>query len=188
MNSGHIISTIPRYKGRIFTVVTETIQTPHGDIINRDVVDHFNSVVILVHNRDSLLLTKEYRAGINSETYGLPAGLIDDGEIPLQAAMRELREETGYRIDDPTAFNLVNTFRCSEGFCTEETTVFSLNLAMTQFVQEATEFDEDEYIEHSWIDYPVALELNQQGHLNGAGAVIALQWFRFFREIESKKH
>ena len=42
-----------------------------------------------------LVLIKEYRYPLDAEIYALPAGLVDSGETPGQAAVREMREETG---------------------------------------------------------------------------------------------
>jgi ADP-ribose pyrophosphatase len=58
---------------------------------------------------DRLLLIQQYRPPTNAQVIEFPAGLIDAGETPEQAATRELLEETGYtlRIDAiaPPAFN-----------------------------------------------------------------------------------
>jgi 8-oxo-dGTP pyrophosphatase MutT (NUDIX family) len=43
-----------------------------------------------------LVLVEQYRHGIEKVTLELPAGVIDAGETPLQAAQRELLEESGY--------------------------------------------------------------------------------------------
>ncbi|WP_198674496.1 ADP compounds hydrolase NudE [Idiomarina tyrosinivorans] len=45
---------------------------------------------------DTLVLVREYAAGLHSYQLGFPKGLIDPGESPEQAANRELREEIGY--------------------------------------------------------------------------------------------
>jgi ADP-sugar pyrophosphatase/8-oxo-dGDP phosphatase len=47
---------------------------------------------------DCLILVKQYRPPVKSFTLEFPAGLIDVGETPEQAAVRELKEETGYTI------------------------------------------------------------------------------------------
>lgn len=46
----------------------------------------------------SLVITKEYRYPINDYEWGFPAGLVDKGESVLDAAKRELKEETGYDL------------------------------------------------------------------------------------------
>ncbi|MGI0153943.1 ADP compounds hydrolase NudE [Pseudidiomarina sp. WS423] len=45
---------------------------------------------------DTLMLVREYAAGLHNYQLGFPKGLIDPGESPEQAANRELKEEIGY--------------------------------------------------------------------------------------------
>ena len=52
-------------------------------------------VVIAVDDDDSVVLVREYRAATDETYLAFPAGYIEPGERPLQAAERELREETG---------------------------------------------------------------------------------------------
>lgn len=49
-----------------------------------------------------LVLIREYRYPLDAEVYALPAGLVDPGETPGQAAVREMKEETGYRFMEYT--------------------------------------------------------------------------------------
>jgi ADP-ribose pyrophosphatase len=57
-------------------------------------------VIVPFHTtRNKLVVIKEFRVALGDDQYGFPAGLVDDGESIEQAAQRELREETGLRID-----------------------------------------------------------------------------------------
>jgi 8-oxo-dGTP pyrophosphatase MutT (NUDIX family) len=59
---------------------------------------HWASVVAVTEDRH-VVLVEQYRHGISTVTLELPAGMIDEGETPLEAARRELLEETGYHAD-----------------------------------------------------------------------------------------
>lgn len=56
-------------------------------------------VIAAIHkNSEKLVLIKQFRVPINDYLYELPAGLIDKGEDVLEAAKRELKEETGLKV------------------------------------------------------------------------------------------
>ena len=55
-------------------------------------------VAIAGFKGDKVLLIREFRMGVNDYVYAFPAGLIDAGETPEQAAARELKEETGLEL------------------------------------------------------------------------------------------
>ena len=92
-----------QYTGAIFHVDDQKIRLTKVDgsatYIRRQVMRHAPCVVMLVHDceSDRYLLEREYRVGPNIYAFGVPAGLIDDGETPEAAALRELHEETGVR-------------------------------------------------------------------------------------------
>ena len=46
------------------------------------------------------IMVEQFRPGAEIPSLEFPAGLIDDGELPLQAGLRELEEETGYRAHE----------------------------------------------------------------------------------------
>ena len=48
---------------------------------------------------NKVVLVRQYRHGIQAPTIEIPGGLVDDGDTPLEAAKRELLEETGYLTD-----------------------------------------------------------------------------------------
>lgn len=62
------------------------------------VVSPMEAVAVVALTGDGqLVLTRQYRHPVGEIIIDLPAGRMDDGEMPLEAAQRELREETGYR-------------------------------------------------------------------------------------------
>jgi ADP-ribose pyrophosphatase len=61
-------------------------------------VRHAGSAVMMaVDEKKRILLVRQFRLPAMKKMWELPAGKVDDGEKPLQAARRELIEETGYR-------------------------------------------------------------------------------------------
>ncbi len=77
------------------------------------IIDSPNWVTILpiVKNNqgnECFLIVEQFRHGCSTLTKEFPAGMIDKGEAPLEAALRELEEETGYRAEKMTEIGVVN--------------------------------------------------------------------------------
>ena len=117
---------------------------PSGFEIHRAIVQHPGSAVMLaVDSRKRILLVRQYRVPARAYLWELPAGKVDAGETPLQAARRELIEETGYRAKH---WKKLVSFYPSPGFIAERMTIF---LATGLTAGEATPMD-DERIETRW--------------------------------------
>lgn len=56
------------------------------------------SILAITTSTDQVLLIANFRYPVNKFVIEMPAGLVDPGEDPLQAALREVKEETGYTV------------------------------------------------------------------------------------------
>jgi ADP-ribose pyrophosphatase len=105
------------YRGRAIHIRVDSVVKPNGNKTTREVVEHVDCVVVLpVDSKGNILLVRQYRHAVDRELLELPAGSIDPGETPEQAATRELREETGYR---PGKLEGMGGFYAAPGYCTE---------------------------------------------------------------------
>jgi ADP-ribose pyrophosphatase len=139
-----LISSVPKYKNKLFSVTQDHAVDPSGFEIHRAIVQHPGSAVMMaVDSRKRILLVRQYRLPARAYLWELPAGRLDKGETPLQAARRELIEETGYRAKH---WKKLVTFYPSPGYVAEKMTIF---LATGLTACEATPMD-DERIETRW--------------------------------------
>ena len=79
-------------------VVTRTYDLPDGTTTDWDILELGDAAAVLAFTRGGeVVLVRQFRPGPDRVLDELPGGLIDPGESPLDAAARELLEETGYR-------------------------------------------------------------------------------------------
>ena len=87
----------PRNDGWL-PVTTRTYRMPDGSISEWDIhTIPFTTVAVLALTDDGdVVATRQFRPGPGQVVVDLPGGIVDPGEDVLGAAVRELREETGY--------------------------------------------------------------------------------------------
>lgn len=83
------------YRG-FFNVRLDDITLDNGVRVNFHVIEATDFVSVLPIIENDIILVRQYRPAINEYHTELPAGGINDGELPEQTAVRELKEETGY--------------------------------------------------------------------------------------------
>ncbi len=139
-----IVSTKEVLRTRVFTVTREKAVEPGGITIERDIVRHSGSAVMMARDeRGRILLVRQFRLPARRSLWELPAGRLDHGETPLQAARRELVEETGYRA---RRWRRLVSFYPSPGYCDERMTVY-----LAEDLKPGTARPEsDESIESRW--------------------------------------
>ena len=84
------------YEGKILNLHVDTVELPNGKTALREVADHPGGVAIVaIDDNDCVLMVKQYRYVFSRLVEEIPAGKLEHGEDPDEAALRELREETG---------------------------------------------------------------------------------------------
>jgi ADP-ribose pyrophosphatase len=157
----------------IFWVTMDHALDPDGFEIKRAIVGHPGSAVVMpVDSKKRVLLVRQYRLPAKRYLWELPAGRVDPGETPLQAAKRELREETGCRAKK---FTKLAEFYPSPGFLAEKMTIY---LATEITLGESTPM-EDERIETRWYTAKEIDQLIVSGKILDAKTQIGfLRWQR----------
>lgn len=127
------------YDGRIVKLRIDEVELPDGSLSKREIVEHQGAVAVLAVKDGQMLFVKQYRIASQQLLTEIPAGLLENGEDPEAAAIRECREEIGYR---PLNLFKLGEFIPTPGYCTEKITLF----CATEFVWDPLDEDPDEYI------------------------------------------
>jgi ADP-ribose pyrophosphatase len=162
------------YSCSLFRVTEDDAVDPKSDFeIKRSVVRHAGSAVMMaVDEKERILLVRQYRLPAETYLWELPAGRLDPGEKPLQAARRELAEETGYQA---RTWTKLASFWVSPGYVQEKMTIF---LATDLTEGKATPMD-DERIEPRWFKPREVAEMIESGKIEDAKTMIGyLMWKR----------
>ena len=98
------------YACRIFTLKKEGYRSPRTgkahDFFLLDSSDWVNIIPLTADGR--VILVKQYRLGTKDFSLEIPGGMLDQGEPPAGAAVRELLEETGCAGDEPVLLGIVH--------------------------------------------------------------------------------
>lgn len=141
-----------------------------------EIVEHAEAVAVLIMREREVLGVMQPRPAINQTTWELPAGLIDEGETPLEAAKRELAEEVQLTGD----LELITQFYSSPGFTNEKLYLF----AAKNLSEAYAEPDTDENIQLSWRDLNEVWDDIKQGKVaTSSPTVLGLSWAREKKNI-----
>lgn len=134
------------YTGKTIQLRVDTVEVPNKGYQKREIIEHKGAVAIVAITDDNkVVLVKQYRKAIEKEIYELPAGKIEIGETPLECAIRELKEETGYSVD---SLKLIHKYYTTPGFSNQLVFIY---LAKNLIPGESN-LEEDEFLEVYEID------------------------------------
>jgi 8-oxo-dGTP pyrophosphatase MutT (NUDIX family) len=167
-----VVRSLPKYDGAIIKVRVDTIALPDGSQVDREVVEHVGSVAIAaIDDQQRVLLIRQYRHPAGQYLWELPAGLRDKaGELPQEAARRELAEETGVRA---RTWSTLIDLRPSPGFSTEVCRVY-LAGHLTLGERVGDEEGEERDLQSRWVPLQEALSEALAGRVINGLAVAGL--------------
>jgi len=158
------------YDGKVFSVDRDRVRMPNGRDVTVDVVRHSKSVVLIpVPAPGHITLIRQYRYPVNRLLWELPAGSVDPGETPEQAARRECHEEIS---QVPETIVRMAAMHPTPGYCDEEMVFFRLS-GLSVPDQKAV-VDEDEDIEVQVFELREARDMVRRGEITDMKTVLGL--------------
>lgn len=154
-----------------------TVILNNGKILKREIIlkngKPGSAVVMLPITEDNdVIVTIEPRVATKRTVgIGFPAGYIEEGELPIEAAKRELLEETGYEASYDDIIPLSEFYQdagCSEAY----NHAFLMKNCKKVSDQH---LDESEFIKYVKCHYDEAIYLMENGYISGCNGIIALE-------------
>ena len=156
------------YEGAILNLRRDKVTASSGTAY-REIVEHNGAVAIVALTEDNnIVMERQYRYACGRAILEIPAGKIDTGETdPVAAAVRELREETGY-----TASEIIHLGDCNPS-CAYSEEVIHLYL-MRGLTKGERELDDDEVIELIEMPFDEVYEMGVRGEIVDSKTLAAL--------------
>ncbi|MBG9981813.1 NUDIX hydrolase [Aerococcaceae bacterium DSM 111020] len=169
------------YSGSILDLYVNQM-TLDGQIVQRELIHHHPAVSVLaITPEGKMVFVKQYRAAIDEDLMEIPAGIIDfvqgGFEEPVEAAKRELEEETAYQAGQ---WESLGDFFVSPGYLDEKIYLFRATELVK--VDNPIPADDDEQIELMELSKPEVKELLKANKIKDAKTLLAVQYWLFDEE------
>lgn len=161
------VSSQSIFQGKIISLQVDTVKLPDGSEATREIVRHPGAVAVLAIHEGKMVVVEQFRKPLNKSEIEIPAGKLDPGESPETAAMRELKEETGYTADSLIP---LGSYYTSPGFADEIIYIY----AAENLQQGEMQLDEDEFLQVTELTLEEAYEAMRQGRIHDAKTIHAL--------------
>jgi ADP-ribose pyrophosphatase len=160
------------FEGRILSVDVLDVELPDGRRATREIVEHGVAVAVVARRRDGrFVFIRQFRKAMERVCFEVMAGNVDPGEPSEAAAVRELKEETGY---EPDSIRLLGSIYPSMGYCTERIDIFYADVHEPG----ETDFDHDENIETVLIIAEEMDEIIRKNHVQDAKTLAAWMLYK----------
>lgn len=129
------------------------------------------SAILAIDDNGYVIMVEQDR-GVFGKTLEVPAGKVDDGENPLEAAIREFREETGYKSNDMIP---LSSYYPSCGYSTEEIHCF---LTEEFKLNGKQRLDDNERIIVKKIHYDDLMDKIENGYIKDSKTIMCMLLFK----------
>lgn len=134
-------------------------------------IDRPDYVLIVAEDKDGkIIVIRQYRRGVDEILYELPAGWIDENETAVQAAERELKEETGFQGKG----SLLGTLTAQPGFMSMKANVVLVEVEKNF---DSKSLSEDETIEQFTFDIDKIKQMIVNGEIKDMGFISAINLY-----------
>lgn len=156
-------------KGAIIDYYQDTIQVPNGNVVKWDFIKHNGAAAVVpVDKEGRLIMVRQYRNALDRYTIEIPAGGLNGADEPtMDAAARELTEETGYRAEK---LELLLTIRTTVAFCNEKIDIY----VATGLTPGKQHLDEDEYVDVKAYELEELIEKILAGEIQDSKTVASI--------------
>ena len=168
------------YKGKIVTLARDTVRYPDDSTVEFEIARHPGASAIVPFLNDprgeepQVLLLRQFRYAAGGYLYEIPAGRLDEGETPLDCAVRELREETGCTAQIIEPLTVILT---TPGFTDEMIHIFMA----TGLTHGPPNREADEFVDLVTLRLSEALEYIHRGEITDVKTAFALLYVAGFR-------
>ena len=163
------------YRGAFLDVRRDQVRLPDGAQAQREYIVHPGAVMVVPLLDDGrLVVERQWRYPLARVMLEFPAGKLEGGEPPLQCAIRELIEETGYRAAEWARAGILHN---AIAYSNEGIEVwFARGLVLGERRLDAGEFLDVTEMSAGQLDV-----LAQRGELTDAKTLIGLMWLQNWR-------
>lgn len=152
-----------------FHIKKEVVKLSNSKEQNFSYISFSDGVCVLALTEDKqVIVIHQYRHAVEGWEYELPAGMIDEGEAPADAAKRELLEETGYQAEE---WHHLGVFYPSPGSTSEVIHLYAAE-KVTQIA--APSLDDSEEVEMSIMGWNQLQTLIKEGEFRHGGGLAAI--------------
>lgn len=167
------------YRGKILSLRCDDARLPDGKPCKREIVEHSGGAAVLCVKNGKIALVKQFRYAYGEELYEIPAGKLNAGEDPRQAAARELEEETGLFAAEMEPLLVLYP---SPGYTDEKIYIYLAENAE----ERAQRLDEGEFLSTEFLPTERVEEMIFCGEIRDAKTVAAVLNYRLSRERGGK--